>query len=130
MNMKSNSESGLIHNITPIVVLIALLWFLSLFFAGCNTAPGTSTYRGTVVHIAKEGIFNKTWEITLIKGGLTDGSGAFAGSKECTAPERLVPLLEAAQKNGQEVSIRIRTPMVYWTLQSGSGGHFVMEVVQ
>ncbi len=69
---------------------IKCLIFVCLFaLAGChvNTDPGTGKKIGRIVKFSKQGIFCKTWEGELIRGGLSDGSGSFGGSLHFTVED-------------------------------------------
>ena len=83
---------------------ITLLCFL--FFTGChfNANPGKGSKIGKIVKLSQEGIFNKTWEGELIRGGLTDGSGTL-GNTFCFTieDESLLPIAFEAFENQYEV---------------------------
>lgn len=84
----------------------------SLFvFFGChvNSNPGRGKKIGKIVKLSKEGVFSKTWEGELIRGGLTDGSGTLGTSFEFTIEdEKLVSVAFKAFENQSEVILTYR----------------------
>lgn len=60
-----------------------------LILTGCHiqTNPGSGMKVGKIVKLSKEGLFSKTWEGELIRGGLNDGSGSFGNSFHFTIEE-------------------------------------------
>ena len=47
-----------------------------LFLTSCTVnKPSEGSKIGRIVKLSKYGLFSKTWEGELIRGGLTDGSG-------------------------------------------------------
>lgn len=54
---------------------------LFLFLTSCTfQSSGKGSKIGRIVKISQEGIFFKTWEGELVRGGFTDGSGVMGTS--------------------------------------------------
>jgi len=97
--------------------------------AGCwDTGDGERV--GQVVKLNKQGLFCKTWEGEILKGGLSSGSGAVGGSFHFTVEDKnitLVDTLKQAQDSGAEVKLHYN--MEAATLcRSDSNDHFVDRV--
>jgi|ERR1039458_123141 hypothetical protein len=66
------------------VVLVSCIVVIFATFTACDhfatRVTGQGTKVGTVIKLAQEGILSgcKTWEGELIRGGMTNGSGAFS----------------------------------------------------
>ncbi len=99
----------------------------SILLSGC-WETGTGEKVGVVTKLAKTGLFCKTWEGEIIRGGLTDGSGAMGQSFQFTIEdESLVPIIQDAVKHGKEVRIQYRSEAITWC-RSDSGDHFLTKV--
>ena len=46
--------------------------------AGCGVNTGRGEKVGTIIKLSQEGIFNKTWEAEIVRGGMNNGNGAFS----------------------------------------------------
>ena len=57
-----------------------------MILSGCyvRTDPGTGQKVGRIVKVSKQGLIFKTWEATLVRGGLNDGSGVMGMSFDFT----------------------------------------------
>lgn len=57
--------------------LLCLMTVLCLLTSCNSTNPSNGQKIGSIVKLAHEGLFYKTWEGELIRGGMNDGSGSF-----------------------------------------------------
>lgn len=92
--------------------ILGVLVCLSL--SGCLvTREGDKV--GTVTKLAQQGIFVKTWEGQIIRGGLNGGNGGFGAVFNFTVekPEVLAQL-QLAMDKGQEVKIHYHKEAVTW----------------
>lgn len=98
--------------------------------AGCGIGtPGTGVKIGQIVKLSRQGMICKTWEGQLLRGGLTDGSGAIGAPFEFTIEnEGLVPDLQTALENQTEVKISYTTEGLYSACRTDSGGVFLDSV--
>ena len=99
---------------------------------GCflNYHPGSGEKVGQVVKVNKEGIFCQTWEAQLIRGGISDGSGAF-GVQPFDFTVESDALAEKVQKymrDQTEVVIKYRMEGLYAACRSSSSGHFLVSI--
>ena len=116
-------------NKTNIIIALAFAALLTgCGFRGSDT--GTSQKVGVIVRVSKVGMISETWEAQLIRGGLTDGSGAIG-----TVPfDFTVESYALAQKTkeymeaGTEVKITYHTEMIYSSFRSSSGGDFLIGI--
>ena len=112
--------------------LSCALVLVALVATGCSTneSPGTGEKIGQIVKLSKQGLLCKTWEGQIIRGGISDGSGAFG-----TVPfDFTIESDEMAQKakeymqNQTEVLIKYRIELVYALCSSESAGYFVTSI--
>lgn len=61
-----------------------LLMLFLLTSCAINTSPGNGMKVGRIVKISHSGLFSKTWEFELIRGGLIDGTGSLGQSSHFT----------------------------------------------
>jgi hypothetical protein len=92
---------------------------------GCTTAKGEKI--GTITKLAEQGPICPTWEGQIIRGGLSDGSGAFGAPFDFTIQDTsLLERVRAYMESGQEVKI------YYYSYEptfcSSDSGHFVTRV--
>lgn len=95
------------------IIVVAILSTLSL--SGCWDV-GSGDHVGQVIKMNKQGMFCKTWEVEIIKGGLTSGSGASGGRFDFTVPEGrtdIIDVLKQAMNTGEEV-------LVHYSMESAS----------
>jgi hypothetical protein len=105
---------------SAVVVAVVIL------LAGCGTnfQPGTGEKIGQIVKLKQEGIFSKTWEAELIRGGMNSGSGSFGVQpfdftiEDAATAQRIEKYLH----DQTEVVITYRTEGVYACTRSGQGG--------
>lgn len=101
---------------------------LALVFLSACWEVGTGEKIGVITRVAKTGAFCKTWEATIIRGGLNGGSGAFAQPFDFTieGPEAddMAAKLTATMEAQQEVRIKYRSEMNTFC-RSDSEDHFL-----
>ena len=105
-------------------LIVGVAIFVAFLLLGmvCHIhSPGTTTRNGIVQSVSCVGWINKTWEATLIRGGMTGGSGAFAGSYDVTVPDNLSDAFQSARSEGHEVEVQVRIPCVILRLFTDSG---------
>jgi len=74
--------------------------------AGCTTVPNGQK-NGTIVKLAQEGIFNKTWEAEIVRGGsYTGGTGVQGAAFDFTVSDpKLLDQVRDAFNSQKEVRI-------------------------
>jgi hypothetical protein len=111
---------------TLMVIVLA-----AVALTGC-VERGTGEKMGVVTKLAKQGLFCKTWEAEIVRGGLVGGSGVNGQSFHFTIEnDDLAKKLQDAMENQKEVKIEYRTE-VFTFCRSESDGHFLtkLEVVE
>lgn len=110
---------------------IAALAAVALLASGCTRVPSAQK-NGTIVKLAKQGIFFKTWEAEIVRGGsFTGGTGVQGAPFDFTISDpALLAKVKAAFENQQEVRITYHQS---WPapFSSDSDGNFLdsIEVV-
>ena len=114
---------------TLITLALAILTFGS--FTGCGMqSPGEGSKIGQIVKLSKHGVFVKTWEAQLIRGGMNGGSGSFGTTpfNFTVENEKDVDKIREFMENQTEVVITYRTEGIYALTRSDSGGDFLITV--
>jgi hypothetical protein len=98
-----------------------------LFVAGCwDTGRGEKV--GSIIKLNKQGIFCKTWEAEIIRGGLNTGSGVMGQAFHFTIEDnKLAEEVEKYLNNQQEVKISYRREGITWC-RSDSNDHFLTKI--
>lgn len=111
-------------------VAVVLVLF-SLSGCSCNPKPGDGEKIGQIVKINKQGLISRTWEVELIRGGLSGGNGTIG-----TAPfdftvrdDKTAAQLKEYMEKQTEVTIHYDMPMIY-SLVSSDSGHFLTSVAE
>lgn len=108
----------------------------ALFFSAVSAAvlltscgeKSTGEKAGVVTKLAQSGIFCKTWEGQIIRGGLNSGSGAMGAPFDFTVEDlSLLPKIKDALENQKEIKIMYREEMVTFC-RSESSDHFLTSV--
>lgn len=103
------------------VVMTALL-------AGCWDM-GSGEKIGTITRLSKRGVFCKTWEGEIIRGGLNSGSGVMGQAFHFTIEDEILAKeVEKAMNSQQEVKISYHMEGVTWC-RSDSGDDFLTKIV-
>lgn len=58
--------------------VLIVMAIVAIALSGCTAVTGHGTKVGTVIKLSQEGLFCKTWEGELIRGGMSSGSGGFS----------------------------------------------------
>lgn len=101
---------------------------LALLLAGC-LENGRGEKVGTIIKVAHEGYFCPTWEATMIRGGMSDGSGSFAVAPfhfTIDNPDLLAKVKDALDKQ-YEVHLTYRHEFATWC-RSEEGNNFVVAI--
>ena len=105
-----------------LVVIGACLWMV-----GCGDYGGGEKI-GTVIRLAQHGVFCKTYEATLIRGGIQNGSGGFAQPFDFTIEDpTLLKQVEAALDSQQEVKIKYHSEIATFC-RAESENHFLTGI--
>lgn len=113
-----------------VLVIVGILGALGFGIAFVvNTSPGTGEKVGSIVKLSEVGIFCKTWEAQLVRGGMANGSGSFGVQPFDFTIENgaLVEQVRAAMEASQEVRLHYRTEGVTFC-RSESENHFVTAI--
>ncbi len=107
--------------------LLVVLILATITITGCGlNSPASGTRNGQIVMLKKEGIFSKTWECEILKGGMNNGSGSFGQPFYFTVEsESDAKLLQAAMDSQQEIIIHYHKAGFYWCVSSASEGDFM-----
>lgn len=110
--------------------LLGIVVLVALCGCGVNTNPGSGEKVGQVVRFTEEGLFCKTWEGQLIRGGMTGGSGAIGVVPfEFTIEDRATAeRIQQYMRDQTEILIRYEMEGVYSLCRTGSQGHFLVSV--
>lgn len=110
--------------------LAAIVTVLALSSCGINTSPGTGSKVGQIVKLAKVGMVSETWEAELIRGGLTNGSGAVGSAPFDFTIEgdEAAALVGKFMHDQTEVEVNYRTEGLFAATRSESNGHFLVTI--
>lgn len=111
------------------IVLIVSQMMLHLTGCGVNN-PAKGSKIGQVVKVTHSGVFSKTWEAQLIRGGMSNGSGAFGVTPfdfTIENEEQAKQVQEYMDKQ-TEVIITYRSEGIYSAFRTDSGGHFLETI--
>lgn len=93
----------------------------AMFLTGCGVNTGRGEKVGTIIKLAQEGVFNKTWEAEIVRGGMNNGTGAFSTTPlhlTITDPDTVAKAQDAFEKQ-YEVKVKyVSTLMAPWSSQS------------
>lgn len=95
---------------------------ITLFLSGCWTTEKGEKI-GILVKSSKEGLFIKTNEAELIRGGMTDGSGGFGTQKFdfTIEDEEMLEIANEALENSKKVKIKYhREFATLWRCESNN----------
>lgn len=99
----------------------------SLMLSGCGDTGGGEK-NGTITKLAVSGIFCKTNEMEIVRGGFNSGTGANGASFDVTIEDpKLLAIAREAIKTGAEVQITYRTELVTFC-RSDSSDHFLTGI--
>jgi len=114
-------------------IKLTMIALLGCILTGCgvNTNPGTGTRTGQIIMLRKEGIFCKTWEAEIIKGGMSGGSGSFGVQPFyfTLQTDDQAKQFQGYMDKQTEVEIQYHTKGIYSCFRSSSGGDFLDSVI-
>lgn len=98
---------------------------------GIQEAPGTGEKIGQIVRVERTGILCQTWEAQILRGGLSQGSGAFGAPFHFTiTTSELADAVTKAMREQTEVLIRYRAPGVFYSrCSSDSRGVYLESII-
>jgi hypothetical protein len=109
--------------------LSALLLMIPLLSGCWTTEEGEKV--GNIVKISREGAFVSTWEVTLIRGGMNDGSGAFGASSQYTVEnDKLAFKLQQLMGEKKQVTIKFHKEAFWHPWRTDSLGYFLDDVAE
>ena len=110
------------RTLIPVSVVV-----LSLLLSGCWD-KGSGEKIGSIVRLQRTGMFCKTWEGEIIRGGLNSGSGSMGSIFHFTVEdEGVAQQVQKAMETQQEVKITYREEAL-WFCRSDSNGYFLTKV--
>ena len=111
--------------LTSILLLILAILPLS----GCTKLTGSGEKVGSVIKVAHEGLFFKTDEVEIVRGGMSNGSGGFSTTplKGTVNDDALLAQLKDALNNQYEVKVQYRD-YFYTPLSSDSDSRYIVAV--
>lgn len=99
----------------------------SLLLGGCGDTGGGEK-NGTVTKLATSGVFCKTNEMEIVRGGLNAGTGVNGSSFDVTIEDpALLKIARDAIRTGAEVQITYRTEFITFC-RSDSGDAFLTGI--
>lgn len=111
------------------LALLVVVLAVGPMACGVNPEPGESQKIGQVTSLHRIGMFCKTWEMQIQRGGFTQGSGVTGAPFNVTIEsDSLVAKARAYMEANREVEITYQTEGLYWPCRSGSGGDFLKSI--
>ncbi len=113
------------------IVNIFKFMALALLVTSCTfSTPAKGSKIGRIVKISEEGVFYKTVEGELIRGGLLDGNGSMGSSFKFTIEDdSLKDIAYDAFSNQKEVIITYESELISSLFRSQCGSpHFVKDI--
>lgn len=100
----------------------------AMLLAGCSTVPNGQK-NGTITKLAQSGVFNKTWEAEIVRGGsFTGGTGVQGAAFDFTIPNPLLlQQVREAFDNQREVRITYHETM-FCPFSSDSDCYFLDKI--
>jgi len=90
------------------VAVFTIVVWLSWLFKPTHTGERV----GQIIKLSKGGLFYKTWEAEILKGGMANGSGGFAKPLNFTIPNKdktLLSQVQYAMDSGKQVVLYYHT---------------------
>ncbi len=110
-------------------IALALLALASLTACEINTSPGDGEKVGQIVKLSKVGMFSKTWEGQIVRGGFQGGGGVNGQAFDFTVEsDSLAAEVAGFMEHQTEVKINYRSEGIYAMTRSESGGHFLVKI--
>jgi hypothetical protein len=109
-------------------LLISISIAALALLAGC-VQNGDGEKIGTVVRVNKSGAICPTNEVEIVRGGLSNGTGAVGGIFDATVEDSaLLQKLKDAMEHQQEVKITFTSEMFTLCRSGNPGSHFIRSV--
>jgi hypothetical protein len=113
-------------SVIVIIGAAVIMWACGLRF-NLSTVEGEKV--GQIYGVHKQGIFFKSWEAELIRGGLNNSSGSFGGPIfHFTIGDDHVKEVSQYATSGTEVVVRYKQPHFYWTQSTETDGIFLTDI--
>ncbi len=109
-------------------VMMLFIMTSVIFVSGClETENGEKV--GSIIKVSKRGLFWKTWEVTIIKGGINDGSGSFSGTFDfMVLNENHIDKLKNYMDSRKEIKIKYHRVILTMPCRAGTNGYFLDDV--
>ena len=109
--------------------LLAYALLSTVTLSGCIDT-GSGEKIGSIVKLAQEGVWCKTWEGEIIRGGLSNGSGVNGQSFRFTIEDNpeLVEKIKGVMESQQEIKLHYRTEMTTFCRSNSPSHAFVTSV--
>jgi len=109
-----------------------LLVAIAISLSGCKDT-GTGEKIGVLTKVAQQGVFCKTYEAEMIRGGFNGGTGANGSAFHFTIEnEETAKKLEEAMVAQKEIHIHYRSEFATFCRSDSDGNHFLtsFEVIE
>ncbi len=105
-----------------------LICMMIILLSGCwETRTGEKI--GNIVKFAKEGLFFKTYEVELMRGGFSNGSGSTGATFDVTVEDKkLIPVIEEAVNNHKSVVIKYHQELFTLPGRCESHNYFMDDI--
>jgi len=99
----------------------------TLLLGGCYVTA-TGEKNGTITKLAQSGLFCKTWEMEIVRGGFASGTGVAGSAFDVTIEDmNLLKTAQAAIETGAEIRIRYRKELNSFC-RSDSHSYFLTSI--
>lgn len=110
-------------------ILLAMLTLYGCLACGLNGSPGEGEKVGQIVKLSRVGMFAKTWEGEIVRGGFSGGAGVNGQAFDFTIEsDTMAQRVKAFMESQREVRIRYRSEGVYSLTRTENGGHFLVSI--
>lgn len=104
-----------------------LVSLVTMFLTGCWDIGGGEKI-GSITRLNRQGVFVKTWEAEIIRGGLSSGSGVMGQAFHFTIEDdNLAKEVEKAMNSKQEMKITYKSELFTW-FRSDSNDVFLTKI--
>lgn len=102
---------------------------LLFVLVGCGIGnPGEGEKVGQIVRVNRHGLFCKTWEAQIMRGGFNNGTGASGAAFDFTiGDESQARKLQEYMENQTEIVLHYRSQFLYTLCSTESGGDFLVS---
>lgn len=101
---------------------------IAVLLTGCwDTGNGEKI--GSIIRLQRTGVFCKTWEGEIIRGGLNSGSGVVGTAFHFTVEDNnLAQQVQKAMEAQQEVKISYRSELITFCRSDNQGDYFLTNI--